>query len=276
VLSELLYPEGHPYRWPVIGYMDDIRNATLEMVKDFFRTYYAPSNAVLTLVGDIDPDDALKRVERYFADIPAGPPITRPEIAPLQLDSERRETLEDHVRLARIYLGFHGPAYGQPGWYTADLLAAALGSGKASLFYQDLVVKRRLAQHLSVYTLPTESAATFGIIASVQPDQDPAELEAAIGEHLEAIAEGRTLSGSLEDHVERARNRRLTSHFNELQELSERADQISKFATFFGEPGAAFSEIDRYRHLEASDLRTFARDYLRPEQKAVVTVVPRD
>lgn len=275
-LAAMLYPPGHPYSWPVIGHMADIEAATLEMVKDFFRTYYAPTNAVLTLVGDLEPDQALRSVERYFAEIPAGPEITRPRIEPMQLDAERRQTIEDKVRLPRVYMGYHGPPYGDREWYAGDLLAVVLGSGKACLLYQDLVIERQLAQNVSVYVLPTESTAMFGIIASAKPEVDPRALEAAIDEHLAAIAEGRTLFGSLEDQVERARNRQLTSHFDDLQSLSDRADQISKFATYFDAPEQAMTEIDRYRDLRAEDLQAFARDRLRPHHRAVVTVVPED
>ncbi|HVR99248.1 MAG TPA: pitrilysin family protein, partial [Thermoanaerobaculia bacterium] len=103
-LRELLYPPDHPYHWPVIGYMDDIAAATLDEVQAFFRTYYAPNNAVLTLAGDFDPEDALRKVEAWFGEIPAGPPVP-PVSAPLApLGGERREVIEDDVRLPRIYI----------------------------------------------------------------------------------------------------------------------------------------------------------------------------
>src|SRR5918992_2268545 len=123
-LHELLYPQGHPYHWPVIGYMEDIAAATLEDVRTFFRTYYTPNNSVLTLVGDFQPEDALERIAAWFGEIPAGPPVP-PVAAPLPpLGGERRLVLPDDVRLPRVYIGFRAPAYGERPWYAADLLAA--------------------------------------------------------------------------------------------------------------------------------------------------------
>lgn len=271
-LQEMLYPPGHPYSWPVIGYVDDLKAATLEDVHAFFKTFYVPNNAVLTLAGDFDCDHALRRVEHFFGDIPAGRPVPRPNPPPAVISGVSREVQEDDVRLPRVYMGFHSPRFGDDRWYAADLLTNVLADGKSSVLYEDLVYRRRLAQDVGCYVFPTELTATFVIISTAKPDTDPADLEAALLEHLHRAA-----SEPFERrHLDRARNRLLTSHFDQLQTLERRADLLSLFTTYFDDPHLAGETIDRYQRLEAEDLTSFAGEFLRPDRRAVVTVVPRE
>ncbi len=272
-LRELLYPPAHPYHWPVIGYLDDIAAATLEEVRVFFRTYYTPNNAVLTLAGDIDPAAALGAVERWFGDIPRGPeppPVVLPPLAPL--DGERRETLPDDVRLSRVYLGFRAPRYGDPAWYAGDLLAGVLAAGKSSVLYRDLVYERQLAQEVGVHLDPTEIAGTFYVVATARPGVDPEALLEAISGHLAAVAAAPPAPAD----VERAKNRALTEIWSVLQKLDHRADLLSQFTTFFDDPGALAAEPERYARLDPEELTAFAAQALAPERRVVVTVVPRE
>jgi zinc protease len=273
-LRELLYPPDHPYHWPVIGYMEDIQAATLDDVRAFFRTYYAPSNAVLTLAGDLDPAAALDRVEAWFGEIPAGPPLPPlpPTIGqPPPLSGERRALLEDDVRLARIYIACRAPAYGRSLWYAADLLAAVLAAGKSTRLYRDLVYERQIAQDVSVYADPFEAIGDFIAVATVRPGVEPAVVEQAIGGHLDrAAAEPPTA-----DELAAARNRVLTDHWSALELLANRADSFSQFTTFFDDPGRLAGEADRYRAVTAAELQELAAGYLREPQRVVVTVVPK-
>lgn len=270
-VNELLFPPEHPYHWPVIGYMDDIAAATLDDVREFFRTHYGPANAVLTLAGSFDPDDALARVERWFGPLAPGPapePVAPP---PPELTEERRERLVDDVRLARVYLAAHAPAYGQPEWYAADLTARILTGGKSSRLHQDLVYRRELARHVMAYVLPTELAAPFCIVATAHPDRSIDALESAVVEHLERLA----AEGPTDEELDRARNRVLTDLYEDLQTVDSRADLLSQCATFFRDPARAFGEAERYEAVGASDVQEFARRRLVEADRAVVTVVPR-
>ncbi|MCP3959373.1 MAG: insulinase family protein [bacterium] len=272
-LHELLYDEAHPYRWPVIGYVDDLEAATLDDVREFFGTFYVPSNAVLTLAGDIDYDRALGRIEHFFGAIPAGRPSELPSAPPHARDrDERREVLNDDVQLPRIYMAFQVPAYGQDAWYAADLLCAVLTEGKSSLLYEDLVYRRQLAQDIGCYVFPTELTATFALVSTAKPGVEPAELEAAIVEHLERVAREPIAA----EHFERAVNQRLADHYSQLQTLDRRADLLSLFTTFFDDPAAVAREVERYHALDPGDLTALAQDRLAGRNGAVVTVVPRD
>ena len=269
-LHELLYGPAHPYRWPVIGYIEDLEQATLDTVCNFFERFYTPANAVLTLAGDFEVDDALERIDRWFGDIPTAERPAPLNPAPPQLDGEIREVLEDDIRLPRIYLGYNAPPFGDQGWYTGDLLATAFSDGKSSLLYEDLVYRRQLAQDVGCYILPTETTATFAVVSTAKPGVDPAELESALDEHLERAGE------SLEEHrVERAKQRLLTNHHDHLQLLDRRADFLSHYTTFLDDPDRINNEPSMYQKLTAGDTSTFARNVLRRDRRVSLTLVPR-
>ncbi len=270
-LHQLLYPEGHPYRWPVIGYVKDLTAATLDDVREFFETFYVPRNAVLTLAGDVDYDHALGRIEHFFGDIPGGRKPDPPTVPPSRIDGERRELMEDNVQMPRVYMAYHAPAVGEDEWYAADLLAAALTGGKSSLMYEDLVYRRQLAQDVGCYIFPTEVTATFAVISTAKPGVDPARLEAALVEHLERAAEEPLAA----EHFERALSQRLTDHYGQLQTLDRRADLLSMFTTYFDDPAGVARQAERYRAPTAADIQAFAARRLRTDRRAVVTVVPR-
>jgi zinc protease len=270
-LHELLYPDDHPYHWPVIGYMEDIAAATLADVEEFFRTFYTPDNAVLTLAGHFEPARAIGLVERYFGALRRGPgrPAVRLERPPP--GAAARETLPDTVELARLYLGFRAPRYGDAGWYAADLLALVLSGGRSSPLYQDLVYERQLAQDVSCFVLPTELAATFAVVATARPETAVEELEGALWEHLERAA--RTPLAPAE--LERGRNRVLTATFEGLQQLDLRADHLSQATTYFDDPRILEQEVERYLALTPEDLQSVATGVLRRDAAVTLAVVPR-
>jgi zinc protease len=272
-LNELLFPPTHPYHWPVIGYMDDIAAATLEDVEAFFRTWYTPDNAVLTLSGAFDPAVAMRLVERQFGEIPCGPGVPAPQFPRAEglSGGGARETLQDSVELSRVYLAFPLAPYGSDDWYAADLLATVLTGGRSSPLYRDLVYERQLAQDVSAFAMPTEIAGSFALVATARPEVEPARLEEAVREHL-ARAAHEPLPA--EEH-ERARNRVLTQHWDALQQLDHRADQLSQMATYFDDPSLLVTELERYRSLDREAMRSATARWLTPERGVTLTVVPR-
>jgi predicted Zn-dependent peptidase len=269
-VHELLYPPEHPYSWPVIGYLDDIAAATLEEVAEFFRRHYGPHNAVLTLAGDIDPAEALGRVERWFGDLPRGGAARPPARPDSQARGMQIEIQPDRVQLPRLYLGFRAPAYGEREWYAGALLGQTLAGSKASPWYQDLVYRRQIAQDVGVYVYPTELEATVLVVATCKPGVDPGDLEGALLEHLGQAAD----RGPSDQEFERARARLLTATFEELETLDHKADTLSQCATYFDDPGYFGRELERYLATSVDGLKDFARRYLAPAARAQVTVVP--
>lgn len=270
-LHELLYPREHPYSWPVIGYEEDLRAATLDEVREFFRTHYVPSNSVLTVAGDFDPSATLDAVARYFEEIPAGSPPPRPRIPlPAAPPAARRQILRDSVQLPRIYMGFVAPPFGDRAWYTADLLAVLLCEGKSSRLYRDLVYDHELAQDVSCFVLPTELAATFALVATARPGVEVAKLEAALHEALRRAAS----TPPTVEELERARNQLVTAYISRLQSLDSRADLLSQQTTFFDAPERVGGEPAIYRDLDGDDVMAFASAHLATERGVVVTVLP--
>ncbi len=271
-LHELLFPADHPYHWPVIGYMEDIAAATLDDVRRFFATYYTPANAVVTLTGRFAPDEALERVERWFGPLPAAPRPAPVEPPDPTFVGERRERLEDDVRLPRVYLAFPAPRFGEPDWYAGETVARILAAGKSSRLHADLVYRRELARQVTAYLLATEAPGTFTVVATANPGRDVDELEREILGHLEELA----TRGPSDEDLERARNQALTELFDSLQTLDSRADLLAQCATYLDDPGRALSEGERYAAVDAGAVRGFARRYLVEGGRAVVTVVPRE
>lgn len=270
-LHELLFPLGHPYRWPVIGYVEDLEAASLPMVSDFFSRFYVPNNAVLTLAGDFEKASALDLIARYFGEIPAGEPVVAPRPEMPAIEAERRAVLHDAVKLPRIYMAWHAPAFGSEDWYALDLLANALSAGKSSALYEDLIYHRGLAQDATLYASSTEASSLIYLIATVRPGVAPEALEAALLEHVAAAAAGPLP----EEPLLRARNRLLATHYAELQTLERRADLISELTTYFDDPWRVTTELDRYRIVTPEAVRRAAERWLRPSARAVVTVLPQ-
>jgi zinc protease len=270
-INSLLYPPDHPYSWPVIGHMEDIAAATLEDARAFFTTYYTPNNTVLSVVGDIQPADALERIAAWFGEIPAGPPV--PPVVPVAapLGGERRAMIADDVRMPRVYVAFRAPAYGQRAWYTADLLAAVLTGGKSSPLYRDLVYDRQIAQDVGASVGPQECGATFLLVATARPGVAAETLEEALLGHLAAAAAAPPDPADLE----RARNRMLTDYYSGLQRLDTLADLFSQFATYFDDPAAGLAEAERYLEIKPRELMEYAATWCTEPQRVVVSVVPR-
>ncbi|MCM2270537.1 MAG: insulinase family protein [Thermoanaerobaculia bacterium] len=269
-LFELLLPAGHPYQWPVIGRADDIAAATLADVHAFFATWYRPANAVLTLAGDVEPAAARAAVERWFGELDSGeaPPRTSHSLAPRE--TAVRETVADDVRLPRVYLAFRTPPYGDPRWHAGSLLAGVLADGRASTLYRDLVWERQLAQEAGAFLYPTAELGIFVAYATARPGVEPQRLADELRRHLDDAAEP-----APNESVDRARNRRLSSLWEELESLDDRADRLSMHATLFDRPERAWEEPSRYLRLTAAEMADFGREFLAAERAVELTVVPR-
>jgi predicted Zn-dependent peptidase len=269
-LFELLVPPGHPYRWPVIGTMDDIASATLEDVRAFFETWYVPNNAVLTLAGDFDPGAALASVERWFGELAPGPRPQRGSLALAPLEAPVAETVEDSVQLPRVYFAFRIPPFGDPEWFASALLANLLADGKSSPLYRDLVWERQLAQEAACYVYPTAQTGFFIAIATARPGVEPAALADALRGHLDRAA--RPLPAA--DH-ERALHRTLVELWEGLETADRRADQLSMYATLFDRPELAWDEPGRYTAVTAEAMAAVAAERLGADRQVTLTVLPR-
>ncbi|UCF41034.1 MAG: insulinase family protein [Gemmatimonadota bacterium] len=192
-IAENTFPAGHPYSWSVIGSMEDLSAASLEDVHEWFRTYYGAANAVLSVAGDVDPDVVKAKVERYFGDIPSGPPVTKHQAWVAQRTGTHRQVMQDRVPQARIYMVWNTPEMNATEAAYVELIADLLASGKTSRFYKRLVYDDQIATDVVAYHDSREIGSQLLVWGTAKPDMDLAQVERAMDEELaRLIAEGPT------------------------------------------------------------------------------------
>ncbi|HSJ10315.1 MAG TPA: pitrilysin family protein [Longimicrobiales bacterium] len=271
-LLAALFPAGHPYSWPVIGSMADISAATLDDVQSFFRTWYSPGNAVIAVAGDVDTARVHDAVTRYFADIPAGPPVTRSVHAPATLAREQRLVMEDEVSLPRLYMAWHSPAVFAPGDAALDVASSILAHGRASRLYRSLVYDRQVAQSVSAYQSSALLGSTFRISVTARPDVSLGVLEEAVRTELAAMSTGVTA-----EELERARNGVETAFVDGLQSVGGfggRADQLNMYYMHTGEPDGCAADLARYESMTTDDVARAVHEHLLGPA-VVLSVVPK-
>jgi zinc protease len=273
-IQAMMFPEGHPYRHTVIGSMEDLDAASLEDVESFFRTFYVPNNAVLTIAGDIEAASTMGLVERYFGEIPSGadpPPI--PGSAGLEptLGATVREHVVSDVPLPRLIMAFRVPPYSTDDFAVAEVSRALLGMGRASRLYRRLVRERRIAKSVVSYVYPLLSGSSMMLVwATGYPGGDLAALEAALSEELLALA------GAERAEVGRAITLAETDLVHALERVAGRADLLSMFELYFGDPDRVNRELDRLSAVSVEQIRAFADERLGPDNRAVLTYEPGD
>jgi len=269
-----IFPEGHPYHHPTIGSMEDLDAATLEDVQAFFATYYAPNNAVLSVVGDCERAQVREWADKYFGPIAPSetiPPLPDMSLPPL-IGGEVREVVEDRVPLARIHFGFRAPVFGDARLDALDLGSQVLAGGKGSRLHRRLVRDERLAQDASVFVLPFIGGGSAAIgMATVRPGVDVEAVERAFLEELERLAS----EPPTEDELARAKALTEADELGALATVNERADRLSMYATLTDDPGLINTMLPRYLSVTAEQIRDAARDVYRDDNRYVLTYVPK-
>jgi predicted Zn-dependent peptidase len=273
-LQAAIFPPGHGYHHSPIGSMEDLDAASLDDVRAFFHTYYAPNDAVISIVGDFEPAEARGWVARYFGPIPANPAIPPlPDMSlPALLGTESREIVEDEVPLPRIYLGLRAPVWGDPAFDALEVAAQILAGGKASRMYHRLVREERIAQDISASGVPLVGGGSmFAIVATASPGIDVERVESALWEEMERM----TREPVSEDELGRALALLETGELAALQHVEERADRLSTYATLFDDPGRINEQLGRYLAVDAAAIQTAAGAVFRANNRAFVTYMPK-
>jgi zinc protease len=268
-----LFPENHPYYASVIGSHADIESARLSDVRDFFKLYYAPNNATLAIVGDIDTAKAKKLVEKYFGPIPAGASVPKPEVETPAITDEKRATVEDQVELPRVYMGWITDPIFSQGDAECDLIAKIMGGGKSSRLHKSLVYEKRLAQDIAAQQYSLALGSIFIVEATGKPGVEPQELENAIREELDKFR----ADGPQRAELERARNTIESSIIRALESLGGFggvADRLNQYNHFLADPGYLSRDIERYQTATLESVQSLAQDRLRHEAGIVVWGVP--
>jgi predicted Zn-dependent peptidase len=270
-INELAFGDYFPYSHSVIGDMQDLLDAPLSAVQEFFDRWYAPNNAVISLAGDFDSADALALVERHFGDIARRdlPEFIMPEITPQT--AERRDTIEDQfAQLPAFHVTYHIPPSRTEDHYPLELLSMVLGDGQSSRLYQELVKEREMCQSIYIGTDDLRGPDLFSIWAVMAAEQSPADAQAVVFEQLASIAS----EGITARELEKVRNRIRSTFLFGLQSNMSRARNLAEFELYWGDAQLLRDELDRYLAVDAAAIQRVAGEYFAATNRTVLDVFP--
>ncbi|RAJ59015.1 putative Zn-dependent peptidase [Streptomyces sp. Amel2xB2] len=274
-LTAMAYPEGHPYHHTPIGSMADLDAASLEDAREFFRTYYAPNNAVLTVVGDIDPDATLGWIEKYFGSIPGhdGKKPPRDGTLPETIGEQKRVVVEEEVPSRALMAAYRLPHDGTRECDAADLALTALGGGESSRLNKRLVRRDRLAVGAGFGLLRLAGAPSLGWLdVKASAGVEVAQIEEAVDDELRRFAE----EGPTSEEMERAQAQLEREWLDRLATVGGRADELCRYAVLFGDPQLALTAVQRVLEVTAEEVRQVAAARLRPDNRAVLVYEPTE
>ncbi|MGA9354582.1 MAG: pitrilysin family protein [Terriglobales bacterium] len=261
LLTQNTYPAGHPYSWTVIGDMADLDAASMNDVKDWFRTYYGPSNVVMVIAGDIDVKTAREKAEKYFGDIPAGPPVAHQEVWIAKMTGTHRQVVQDRVPQARIYKVWNVPEYGSADADYLDMVASCLSDGKSSRFYKRLVYEDQIATDAQSFVDDREIGSQFDIRATVRAGESPAKVEKELDEELARFLK----NGPTAEELQRVKAQNEAQFLRGIERIGGfggASDQLAISQVFRGSPDAYKVSLKRVREATAEDLKAAANRWL--------------
>jgi zinc protease len=260
-IPENTFPAGHPYSWDVIGDMADLDAASFKDVQEWFKTYYGPSNVVIVLAGDIDAKTAKEKVEKYFGDIPPGPPVPHQKAWIAKMRGTHREITEERVPLPRIYQVWNIPPFGTADSDYLTLVASCLGDGKTSRLYKRLVYDDQIASDVAVYNDAREIAGQFVVQVTAAPGHSLAEIEKAMDQEMARFLK----DGPTPSELERVRTSYLAGFLRGIERIGGfggSSDRLAHYAVFTGDPGGYKITLARVRNATAEELRSAADRWL--------------
>jgi predicted Zn-dependent peptidase len=255
--------------------MEDLSEASLEDVAQFFATYYTPDNAVLSIAGDFDPVETRKLVENYFGPIPRGkgvPPLPS-MVLPPAFGGRLRQVVPDNVSLSRLFVAFRSPVFGSKDYYAASVCAALLGSRRGSRLHRSLVRERQIAADAGAFTFDLAKGTDLLVIdVTARPEISVMQLEEEVEREIDTLFTG----GVTQSEVNRAVALIETDLIASLQSAGERADRLSMFATYFREPELINEQSAKYRSVTAADVNRFIKERCGENNRASLLYVPRE
>ena len=264
--------DNFPYRHSVIGSMEDLNAATVQDAVDFFRIYYAPNNAVLTLVGDFQTDAALSLIEKYFANIPSQPAPPVPDVAEPEQKTERRKIIEDSFAQApRLDIVYKIPPGNTPDWYALSVLGHVLSGGVSSRLYQKLIKDKEVALSASAAPDERRGPSLFWFSVMARPGTDLAALEKMIYEEIERLQREDVADGELTKVQMQLRRQ----HAQQRYSTRARANALGHHAVYYNDPHLINSAQQKYNLVSKADLKRVAQTYLKESQRTVVMTMPK-
>ncbi len=256
-----IFPKGHPYSWSVIGYMEDLNAASIDDVHQWFKQYYGAANATIVLAGDIAPQEAKAKVEKFFGHIPAGPPLTKHDAWIPELSGSKRQVMQDRVPQARLYKFYMMPEMGQEAANHLDLVSGILSEGKTSRLYKRLVYQDQIARDVSSFAFPLEIAGLFGVIATAMPGQDLADVEKVIDEEVARFLK----DGPTRDELARIKTTRRASFLRGIERIGGfggKSDILAQNQVYMNDPGYFRTTLKRWDDASTADLKAAANEWI--------------
>jgi zinc protease len=261
LMQQDTYPSGHPYSWSVIGSMEDLNAASLNDVKEWFKTFYGPANAVLVVAGDVDPQTVRKKVETYFGEIPPGPPVSRQRVWIAKMTGAHQAVYQDRVAEPRVYKVWNIPEFGSEDGDYLDMVSDALANGRTSRLYKRLVYDDQISTDVAAYMNPREIGGQFVIQATARPGVELARVEKAIDEELARfLAEGPTAQ-----EVQRVRTQYLANFVRGVDRVGGfggTSDVLAMSQAYLGDPAAYQVKLRREREATPAKVQAAAQRWL--------------
>ncbi|MGB3455040.1 MAG: pitrilysin family protein [Litorimonas sp.] len=271
-VGEAMYPEGHPYSWSTIGYLEDLDRADLDDLKRFFLRWYGPNNATLTIGGDIDKAETLAMIEKYFGSIPRGPEVDAPEKLPVSLNEDRYISLEDNVQLPLIYMAWPTVHASHPDEAPLDVLQNIMGGGQTSLLYKNLD-KEGLTLQSSAGHGCRELHCQFTLLALANPArvQSLSELEPIMRDSFTEFEE----RGVQDDDLTRVKSTIVSDLIYGLESVSGKVSRLAAYETFGGTPNGIAKDIERYQAVTKDDVIRVYNEYIKDKPAVIMSIVPK-
>ncbi|MDQ3073086.1 MAG: insulinase family protein, partial [Bacteroidota bacterium] len=270
IASKNFYPLGHPYSWPTIGYLEDLDRVGVEDLKKFFLRWYGPNNATITIGGDVNPQEVVKMVEKYFGSIPRGPEVEAQKPASFKLESDRYISIEDNIRFPMLRIMYPGVHTFHPDEAPLDILAEIIGQGKSSVLYQNFV-KSGKALQASAYNPASELAGEFTFSILAYPGASLKDMEALWRTSLEEFEK----RGITPEDLERAITSREASMIYGLESVSGKVSQLAMYEYMTGNADYIGQDLKRYKSVSKEDVMRVYETYVKGQKALYLSVYPK-
>jgi zinc protease len=268
--SEALYPFGHAYSWPTIGYLKDLDGVTVEDLKRFFLRWYGPNNAVITIAGDVKSDEVVALVNKYFGSIPKGPEVKPMDKTAVSIDADRYISLEDNIRFPMIQMTWPSAYSGHPDELPLDMLAEIIGGDKTSILYQNLI-KTNLAVQARAYNPSAELAGTWVVNVLPFPGKSLADMEKMIRDAFVEFEK----RGVTDEELIRFKNSREAEMIQSIESVSGKASKLASYETFKGNPNYIAHEFEELNALKKEDVLRVYNQYIKGKPCVILSVYPK-
>ena len=261
----------HPYRWSVIGDMDHLAAANEEDFISFYKEFYIPNNAILSIAGNLDKEETKILVEKYFGDIPSGPSPSRPQVVEPPLDGEIRDTIYDNIQLPAVVQAYRIPAQGTADYYPVLMLSTLLSQGNSSRLNKAIIDDQQLALNVGNFPLFLEDPGVSINFAIANMGIDPDQLEQAIDYQIELIQ----THGITQEEYSKLLNQIENYIIRERSTIAGIAESLANYKMYFGDTNLINSEFEQFKKVNPSDIQRVAKKYFNKQNRVVLHYLPK-